>query len=71
VKAHRSRPRRIGVGCPASWPSDAGRGRVFRNGLQILAKVGTFGRERPRTVSTMQHPHDQRAEFRENSSAPP
>lgn len=33
----RSRPQKIVVGCPASWSFAAGRGRVSRNGLQILA----------------------------------
>jgi len=38
IAAYRSRPQKIGVGCRTSWPSTADRGRVFRNGLQILAK---------------------------------
>src|SRR5882762_10735543 len=38
MTAHRSRPRKIGVGSPASWSTDADCGRVFRNGLQVLAK---------------------------------
>ena len=37
ITADHSRPWKIGVGCPASWPSDAVRGRVFGIGLQILA----------------------------------
>jgi hypothetical protein len=50
--AQRSRPRKIGVGCPARWSSDADRGRVFRNALQVLARGGTSGGDRPRTAST-------------------
>jgi hypothetical protein len=38
LTAHRSRPRKIGVGCPTSWPFKVDPGRVFRNGLQVLAK---------------------------------
>jgi hypothetical protein len=38
TKAKRSRPRRIGVGSPASLSSGADRGRVSRNGLQVLAR---------------------------------
>jgi hypothetical protein len=37
MKADHSRPRKIGVGCPALWPSEAVCGRLFRNGLQVLA----------------------------------
>jgi hypothetical protein len=52
--AHRSRPRKIGVGSSTSWPFKVDRGRVFGNGLQILASAGTFGpanvRKQPRTV---------------------
>jgi hypothetical protein len=39
MTALRSRPRKVGVGCPPSWQFDTGRGRVFRNGLQILAST--------------------------------
>ena len=35
--AQRSRPRKIGVGCPVIWPFDTDRGRLFRNVLQVLA----------------------------------
>jgi hypothetical protein len=52
--AHRSRPRKIEVGSSTSWPFKVDRGRVFGNGLQILASAGTFGpanvRKQPRTV---------------------
>jgi hypothetical protein len=44
--AHRGRPRKIGVGRSASWPFDAVAGRVFRNGLQVLASANTSGRRR-------------------------
>ena len=37
MKADHSRPRKIGVGCPTPEPFEAGRGRLFRNGLQVLA----------------------------------
>ena len=37
MTAQRSRPRKNGFGCPPPWPLDAARGRVFQNGLQILA----------------------------------
>jgi hypothetical protein len=50
--AHRSRPRKIGVGSPARLPVDANRGRLFRNILQILANRDMSGRKRPRTAST-------------------
>jgi hypothetical protein len=52
MTAQRSRLRKTGVGCPASWLFDANRGRLFRNVLQVLASAGTFGREKPRTAST-------------------
>src|SRR5215510_608166 len=35
--ADRSRSTKIGVGCAASWSFGAARGRVFPNGLQVLA----------------------------------
>jgi hypothetical protein len=37
MTAHRSRPRKIGVGCPVARPFKADRGRLLRNVLQILA----------------------------------
>jgi hypothetical protein len=38
MTAHHSRPRKNGVGCPADRPVEANRGRLVRNGLQVLAK---------------------------------
>src|SRR6266849_2810018 len=48
IITHRSRPRKIGVGSPASWSSGPDRRRVFLNGLQVLASVAPVRRYRPR-----------------------
>jgi hypothetical protein len=42
MTADRSRPRKIGVGCSAARPVEADRGRLVRNGLQVLAKELAF-----------------------------
>jgi hypothetical protein len=34
-------------GCPAAWPGEADRGRLFRNGLHIPANAVTNRRDRP------------------------
>ena len=38
MKTDRSRPRKIGVSCPASWPFEVVRRRLSGNGLQVPAR---------------------------------
>ena len=66
MTARRSRPWKIGVGCPASWQFHTGRGRVFRTACNFLqtaasaAGLDVFVRRDPTVVTVargLQHGH--------------